>query len=110
MGYGKAVRLRRKALGKTLEEVAERAQLSPNYLGRIENEQVSPSLGIASQVARALGVSTSALLGDDRPLRESAREQTVAYELQTLLNNMNEEARDALLVLARALKRRARRR
>ncbi len=95
--------MRRKALSLTLEQVAEKAELSPNYLGRVENEQVAPSLPVAVQLSKALGLPISALVGDEGMLRDSGARSSRAIELQSLLGRLADEQRDAVLVIARAL-------
>lgn len=68
MGFGTAVRAKRKERGLTLEQLSERSKITPNYLGRIENEQVDPSLSVVLSIARALRASVSELAerGTDR--------------------------------------------
>ena len=39
MGFGTCVRAKRKACGLTLEQLSERSRITPNYLGRIENDE-----------------------------------------------------------------------
>lgn len=59
-----AVNLRRlrHARGMTQEELADRARLSPRYLGSIERAGVSASVTVLGRLARALGVTPCDLL------------------------------------------------
>jgi quercetin dioxygenase-like cupin family protein len=59
------VRYHRSAAGLTLEQLAERSGLSIAHLSRIESGDRQPSLGALISLARALGVSTAALLGEE---------------------------------------------
>lgn len=54
---GGSLRDRRKALGKTLDEVAHRAGVSPQYLSEIERGLKEPSSEIVAAVTEALGAS-----------------------------------------------------
>lgn len=54
--FGKTVRSRREALKMTLEELAERAGLTPNYINEIENGHRDPSLSTVFSIAEGLGV------------------------------------------------------
>lgn len=64
-GLGTRIRARRKALGLTLTEVAERAGLSNQYVSNLENGHRSPSLAALRSIATALGQSVTDLLGQD---------------------------------------------
>jgi transcriptional regulator with XRE-family HTH domain len=52
--------------GLTLEQLAERADLSTAHLSRLESGDRQPSIAALISLARALGVSVSVLLGEDR--------------------------------------------
>jgi len=60
------LRLERSRAGLTLDELAQRAELSPAHLSRLESGDRQPSVAALITVARALGVSLSALLGEQR--------------------------------------------
>ena len=62
--FGLAVRRRRERLGLSQEAFAERAGVHRTYVSAIERGKVQVSIGIAYQLARALGVSASALWAD----------------------------------------------
>jgi transcriptional regulator with XRE-family HTH domain len=51
---GQRVRLVREEKGMTTEDVGQRTGLSPNYLGQIEADELSPPLGVLIKIAKAL--------------------------------------------------------
>ena len=53
---GAEIRRRRKRSGLTQERVAERAELHPNYFGRVERGEERVSLEALRRIARAVGV------------------------------------------------------
>lgn len=63
---GRSVRRRRKALGLSQEELAERADLHWTYIGGIERGERNVGLLNIVKVARALGTRPSRLLADIR--------------------------------------------
>lgn len=61
---GKRVEARRKAMGLTLEQVAERAGMSKSYVWEIENgKNKNPTVRTAFQIARALGWTLTDVIG-----------------------------------------------
>jgi transcriptional regulator with XRE-family HTH domain len=59
--FGAEVRRRRESLGMTLEVLAERAGLTPNYVGTIEAGERDPSLTTIVGLAQGLGISPAEL-------------------------------------------------
>jgi transcriptional regulator with XRE-family HTH domain len=51
VSFGQTVRRRREALGITLEELAERSKLSPNYVGSVENGRRDPALSTVKDLS-----------------------------------------------------------
>ncbi len=96
MDLGTALRRRRQALGFTLEETAERAGLSPNYLGTVERNLRDPSMSTFLALAKALGVHPCELLGG----REATGE---ALELARLFDSVPTPQREPILLLIRSL-------
>lgn len=92
---GEEVRRRRKALDLTLEQLAERAALTPQYIGTIENGRRDPSLTTLAKIARGLGVSVGVLLGGRPKLSPSGREMARLYD------TVSAEIRDAILLILR---------
>ena len=59
---GATIRQHRKRTGLTLEVLAEKADLHPNYLGRVERGEEYISLSALLRVAKALHVSVQDLV------------------------------------------------
>lgn len=59
---GPTLRQHRKAAGMTMQELADRCDLSQPFLSQIENSRAMPSLYALHRVAQALGTTTVALL------------------------------------------------
>ncbi|MDP9867212.1 MULTISPECIES: pyridoxamine 5'-phosphate oxidase family protein [Streptosporangium] len=60
---GRRVAHRRKSLGMSREQLAERARIDPGYLGYLEENAASPGTSTVNQLAAALGTSSEELLG-----------------------------------------------
>lgn len=104
--FGREVRRRRKVLGLTLEQLAERSGLTPNYIGTVENDRRDPSLSTVIALARGLGVPTAELIGG---LSGATGELSPeAIEAARLFDNATQEVQGALLQLLRTVSRRRR--
>lgn len=66
---GQQIRILREERGYTLQELAERAQLSLSYLSEIERGSKRPSLKTIDKLAQALDVPRSGLVEDDKQER-----------------------------------------
>ena len=60
--FGAAIRAARLEKGMTQAELAERADLTLNYIGYLERATQTPSLDTVIRLGRALGMSGSDLL------------------------------------------------
>jgi transcriptional regulator with XRE-family HTH domain len=69
--FGRKVRALRQELGLTIEELAERAELSPNHVSAVERGKKNPGLETIHALAGALGVSADVLVNGGRPAGES---------------------------------------
>ena len=92
---GPLMRQARKRQHLTLQQVAERAELSVSYLSQIERNLLTPSVGTLKRIAAALGIATGQLIAPDagaaRPmvsvLRKNERKRvafpqsSISYEL-----------------------------
>lgn len=58
---GRRVQKRRKELGYTQEELAEKLNISRTHMGHIEQGRKSPSLKLMEKLARALKINLSDL-------------------------------------------------
>ncbi|MCP2341353.1 helix-turn-helix domain-containing protein [Actinomadura rupiterrae] len=61
--FGGNVRRRREEAGLTLEQLSTRSAVSRAMLSKVERGEKSPTIGIASRIAHALGASLSDLVG-----------------------------------------------
>jgi transcriptional regulator with XRE-family HTH domain len=61
-----SLREERTRAGLTLEQLAQRAELSTPHLSRLESGERQPSIAALLSLSRALGVSMSTLLGERR--------------------------------------------
>ncbi len=102
MSFGRAVRKKRKALGLTLEQLAERARLTPNFVGSVENGQRDPSLSTVLALAKGLHTPAGELLGPEKEVSADA------LELGRLFDAQSAEVQEAFLRVFRALPRRRR--
>jgi transcriptional regulator with XRE-family HTH domain len=59
---GREIRLRRIALGWSLEDFAEACGMTGNYLGVVENGLRDPHIGMLVSIAKGLGCSVADLL------------------------------------------------
>lgn len=103
---GKAVRLRRLALGLTQQQVAEMADVGPQYVARLETarslEEMNPTLMTMIAIASALDTSVPSLLEEtNQPLSRRRGSATSARrELIDLLGRLTDEDVKALAHIA----------
>ena len=97
MSFGREIRRRREALGLTIEELAERAGLSPNYVGTVENGRRDPSLSTILALAKGLRVPAGELLGGTKELSPAACELGRMFDAAS--PDGQRLARDLLLAL-----------
>jgi transcriptional regulator with XRE-family HTH domain len=88
---------RRGELGMTLDQLADRSGLTPNYIGTIENGYRDPSLSTLASLAAGLGVSLGELFGPPRPLSHPAA------DMARLFGEAPEDLQAAILKLLHAL-------
>jgi transcriptional regulator with XRE-family HTH domain len=81
----------------TLEALAERAGLTPNYIGGVEMGKRDPSLSTVLSLARGLNVPASDLLGGVKDLSPAA------VEAGRLFESAPPDIQDAVLRLLRAV-------
>ncbi len=102
VAFGEEVRRRRRAARLTLEQLAEKANLSANYVGSIENGVRDPSLSTVMALAKGLKVPAAELLGGLQELGP------MGLEAGRLLEAATPEVQEAILGLLRAVSRRRR--
>lgn len=64
IAFGRRLREARTARGLSLDELATLAAVSRAMLSKVERGEKSPTLPVASKIARGLGLSLSRLIGD----------------------------------------------
>lgn len=100
--FGREVRRRREALGLTLEQLAERSGLTPNYIGGVETDKRNPSLSTVLGLAKGLRVPAGELLSGVKDLSPAALEAGRLFEAAPA------DVQDAVLRLLRAVAKRRR--
>lgn len=64
---GKRIKAFRAKKGITLEQLASRTGFTKGYLSKVEKSEKSPPVSTLGIIARALGVTISAILGEENP-------------------------------------------
>lgn len=95
--FGAEVRRRREAMNLTLEELAARSNLTPNYIGGVELDKRDPSLSTVLALARGLGVPAGQLFGASGEISPAALEAAQDFE------GLPQEVQAAVLGLLRAV-------
>ena len=78
--FGREIRRRREAQGLALEQLADRAKLTPNYIGTIENGKRDPSLSTVLARASGLRVPPAGLFGGFDELSPPATEAGLLFD------------------------------
>lgn len=89
--------------GLTLEQLAERCGLTPNYIGSIEGGYRDPSVSTIHALASSLEVAAGELLGD------SMEVSPVALEVGQLFDSIPSSHQEGILAILRATARLGRR-
>lgn len=89
---GERIRERRRELGLTQESLAERAGVSTETVGRLEQAVGAPTLDTVYKVAKALGTTGSALIAE-----------RVDDEVSELVGGLPEHEQEIARVMLRAL-------
>jgi transcriptional regulator with XRE-family HTH domain len=89
-------------MGLTLEQLAERAGLTPNFVGSVENGQRDPSLSTVLALAKGLKTPIDELFGSAKDVSAEA------MELARLFDGMPPDVQESFLRLFRSLTRRRR--
>ena len=66
MTFGQKIEYRRKELGYTQEELAQKVHTTQPYISRLERGHFNPSMRMIVNIANALDISTDYLLFDDK--------------------------------------------
>ena len=92
---GQSVRKYRKLKGYTLEQLAERLDVSTTFIGQIERATGKPSLETLVKIANALEVSTDTLLFGD--LGGKAGSSHFLKKVEEMTEDFTHKERDLLL-------------
>lgn len=97
MELGRRIAHQRAVAGLKSKELADLAGIKQSYVSSIENGRKIPTIQVLQKIAKALGVSVSELLGEDRPqLTPKQRKLLNAVEgltdmqLEAVINLVNE--------------------
>jgi transcriptional regulator with XRE-family HTH domain len=101
--FGREVRRLRKARHLTIEQLAELAELSTNYLGAVERGEKNPSLGTVLAIARGLEVPPGALLVSPMPGEGPKEISPREFQMLSYFRALSEELQNILLGLGAAL-------
>ena len=87
---GENIRTRRRRLGMTQEELAEKLNISREHLGRIERGKYGCSIDLLIELSYTLNASTDYLLLGRNPDRDQDRKQLlqVISQLSDIARNM----------------------
>ena len=96
---GKRIKEVRKQKGMSQDELAERANLSSQYISQIETGRKKGSLPTYNKLAKALGVSIDELTGS---ISEGSR---VLSDVDLILQDCSKEERELLVEVLRVVKR-----
>lgn len=104
--FAKALYNRRKQLGLTQDELAERVGTSKQMVSRYELAQRSPKIGMANKFAEAMGTTLNELLGIDAEELETETNEPKTNEARILakgIDKMSKEQREAILNMMNGL-------
>lgn len=95
--FGQEVRRRRSALNLTLEGLAERCGLTPNYIGSVELGRRDPGLSTVMSLAKALDIPPGELMGSVPKLTDQGVEAAQLFE------NVPNDVQTAVLAILRGV-------
>lgn len=83
MTLGARIRKSRRTLGRTLQEIADKSQVTKSLLSKIENEKTSPPIATLTRIAKALGVNITTLLSE-----EDSSGSTIHTKAEAMIKSM----------------------
>ena len=96
---GQSIRKFRKAQGLSQEEIAERVGISTTHMSHIETGNTKLSLPVLVKIAQILEVQTDSILFET-PIEKN----TIAIELQALIDRCSAQELSIIVDAAKALK------
>ena len=106
--FGQYLRSQRRLANLSLREMAERTKVSNAYLSQIERGMHAPSVRVLRSIARALDLSSEAMLGqagllDDAPAADGSHVQPPGTEAAIRGDRkLTEDQKEALLSVYRS--------
>ena len=94
---GQRIREQRKEKGWTIEQFAERVDLSANYVGDLERGVKIPKLETFIRIVEVLDVSADVLIRDSVPSASHVADDELSIHLQPQEHNQGEPGRRAVM-------------
>jgi len=99
---GKRIREERKRLKLTQEELAEKADITANFLGHIERGTKRPTLNTLKKIADVLQIPMAALFTTEKTYR-LPREDLFIKRFMSLLRDKKGEEKELVLKIAKMI-------
>ena len=99
---GERIRDKRKEKGLSQEELAERADIHPTYIGQLERGEKSATIDSLEKVTAALEITFDELFSHLQPSTEF-KDNTTLCRIINKLNTMNTENQKVVLDIINAL-------
>jgi len=99
LSIGKRIRVNRHNVGMTQETLAEKVNVSPPYISRIENGSSSPSLQTLVDICNALNITIDDLMQESLP----AARRRIGSQLDELLVHCTSAETNMIVNIVRVL-------
>ena len=100
---GAKIREERKKSNFSLDELAERAQLHPTYIGGIERGERNPTITNLDKIADALNLSLSQLLKINYDYDSNVDDQIIISDISDIYVSQNPETKDIIKKMIKTL-------
>ncbi len=98
---GHRIQINRERRGMKQEELAERAELSTNYISALERDMKKPSIDSFIRIANALQVSSDELLKDSLDVQFDIRSTDLGQRISMLQPREKERILDVVAVMVK---------
>ena len=104
---GKNIREERHKQGMTIARLAEKSEISDNFLGNIERGIDVPSVKTLIKIANSLSVSSDELLKDELNVinTDISVKNKIAFEIYNIVKELKNKEAETVLFLAKEIKR-----
>ena len=99
---GNRIRVERRRLKLTQEELAEKADISPNFLGHIERGTKRPTLNTLKKIADVLQIPMGALFATETTYR-LPREDLFIKRFMSLIRDKKREEKELVLKIVKMI-------